>query len=81
MEEIVYNIAMIGCIILIAVFVVLIVVCTVGLLCASIEGHNKRKPKKNLNQSEIKHLYAQLKYYINLVDYYREKIDKIRGEK
>ena len=76
MEDVVTNIAMIVCIVLSVIFVTLIVVCTVGLLRETIREHNKSKPKKKLSQSEITHLYFQLTYYKNLVEYYREKIDK-----
>ena len=87
MEEIIRNIAMIACTSFVVGFVLLTVVCIVGLLCETIREHNDSKPqseKRNkieLSQDEIKHLYAQLKYYLNLVDYYREEIDKIRREK
>ena len=81
MEEVVTNIAMIVCIVLSVVFVTLIVVGCICMVRETIREHNKNKPKKKLNQDEIKHLYFQLTYYKNLVEYYREKIDKIRREK
>ena len=88
MEEIIRNIVMIACTSFVVGFLLLAVVGIVGLLCETIREHNDSKPiqskkrnKRKLNQDEIKHLYAQLKYYLDLVDYYREEIDKIRREK
>ena len=81
MEENITIIALIACTIIAAISAVLIVA---GLICTMLETireHNNSKPKKKLNQDEIKHLYFQLLYYKNLVEYYREKIEKIRREK
>ena len=76
MEEVVTNIAMIVCIVLSVVFVVLLAVGCIVMVSDTIREHNKNKPKKKLSQSEITHLYFQLKYYKSLVDYYRNKIEK-----
>lgn len=81
MEEIINNMATIACFILAVSFVLLVVVGCICMVRETIREHNDSKPKKKLNQDEIKHLYFQLTYYKNLVEYYREKIDKIRREK
>ena len=81
MEEIITNMVLIACFILVVVIVLLIVVGCICMVRETIREHDDSKPKKKLNQDEIKHLYFQLSYYKNLVDYYREKIEKIRREK
>lgn len=81
MEEIITTIVLIAGAIIAVFSVVSIVVGSICMVRETIREHNDSKPKKKLNQDEIKHLYFQLTYYKNLVEYYREKIDKIRREK
>lgn len=81
MEEIITTIVLIAGAIIAVFSVVSIVVGSICMIRETIREHNNSKPEKKLSQSEIIHLYAQLKYYKSLVEYYREKIDKIRREK
>ena len=88
MEEIIKNMVLIACFIIVVIFVFLAVFGSISIVRETIREHDYNKPiqskkrnKRKLSQDEIKHLYAQLKYYLNLVDYYREEIDKIRREK
>lgn len=81
MEEVITIIALIACTIIAAISAILLVVGCIGMVSDTIREHNNSKPKKKLNQDEIKRLYFQLDYYKNLVEYYREKIERIRREK
>lgn len=81
MEEVITTIVLIAGAIIAVFSVVSIVVGSICMLRETIREHNDSKPEKKLSQDEITLLYARLKYYKNLVDYYREKIDKIRREK
>ena len=73
MEENITIIALIACTIIAVFSVVIIVAGGICTMLETIREHNKSKPKKKLNQDEIRHLYFQLTYYKNLVDYYRNK--------
>lgn len=76
MEEIITTIVLITGAIIAVFSVVTAVVLCICMLRETIREHNDSKPKKNLSQSEIIHLYTQLKYYKSLVEYYRNKIEK-----
>ena len=81
MEEVITIIALIAGAIIAVFSVAIIVVGSTCMISETIREHNNSKPEKKLSQDEIKHLYFQLTYYKNLVEYYREKIDRIRREK
>ena len=62
MEEIIRNMVMIACLILVAIFVILTVFGCISIVREAIREHNDSKPiqskkrnKRKLNQDEIKH--------------------------